>query len=268
MFVKISLISIVTLFQIVRKAFIFLVFRSFMTASFIVKNSVAKTLNEVIRTSCSFCASDWDFESLKIVRRFSKTDVDLTKLVDFDVCFFEDLAVNSSDIVNDFLKVWDSFSNFSIFCFSTAMTFFNSFSIFFRVWARVFLNFTSESSNTWITDFSSFSTSSSRLKRFVCIVDSFSNWRRFSRWVFSIDVAKEIDSFIVFLDLIKVTRRVDSFAIFFDLTMNLSRDSDWTTQMSLSISFALIVDTSRRIRRRSSRFLFSSWSWKVWQIIK
>jgi hypothetical protein len=175
MFVKISLISIVTLFQIARKALIFLVSRSFMIASFIVKNSAIKTLNEVIKKSFSSCAKDWDFESLKIVKRFSKTDVDLTKFVNFDVYFFENLVINSFDIMNNFLKVWSSLRNFSIFCFSTVMTFFNFCNIFFRVWVRVFLSFTSDSLNTWIIEFSSFSKDSSRLRRFVCLVNSFSN---------------------------------------------------------------------------------------------
>jgi hypothetical protein len=57
-------------------------------------------------------------------------------------------------------------------------------------------------------------------------------------------------------------------SLMMNLMMNLSRAFDWTTQMSLNISLTLIIDTSRRNRRRSSRFLFSSWSWKVWQIIK
>jgi hypothetical protein len=148
MFVKISLISIVTLFQFARKALISFVFRSFMIASFIVKNSAIKTLNEVIKRSFSSCARNWDFESWKIVKRFSKIDVDLTKFVNFDVYFFEDLVVNSFDIMNDFLKVWNSLRNFSILCFSIVITFFNFCNIFFRVWVRVFLNFTFDSSNT------------------------------------------------------------------------------------------------------------------------
>jgi hypothetical protein len=168
-----------------------------MIASFIVKNSAIKALNKVIKKWFSSCAKDWNFESWKIVRRFSKTDVDFTKLVNFDVCFFENFVVNSFDIMNDFLKVWNSLRNFSILCFSTVMTFFNSCNIFFRVWARVFLSFTSDSSNTWITEFSFFSKDSSRLRRFVCVVNSFSNWRRFSRWVFSIDVAKRRSFFVI-----------------------------------------------------------------------
>jgi hypothetical protein len=133
MFVKILLISIVILFQIVKKAFIFLVFRNFMIASFIVKNSAIKALNEIIKKSSSFCAKDWNFEFLKIVRRFSKIDVDLTKFVNFDVCFFENLVVNSFDIMNDFLRIWNSLFNFSILCLSIVLTFFNSCNIFFRV---------------------------------------------------------------------------------------------------------------------------------------
>ncbi len=102
----------------------------------------------------------------------------------------------------DFLKVWNSlFVNFSIFCSSIVMTFFNFWRIFFHVWTRIFRNSTFDSSNTCIIDFSFFSKNSSRLRRFDCVINSFSNWSRFSRLIFSTNVAKRRDFSVVLTGL-------------------------------------------------------------------
>jgi small-conductance mechanosensitive channel len=71
MFSKMLLIAFITLFQIIKKAFIFLIFRSFMIASLIVKNWLIKTLKKIIKKSFSFCSKDFDFEFLKIVNRLT-----------------------------------------------------------------------------------------------------------------------------------------------------------------------------------------------------
>ncbi len=121
----------------------------------------------------------------------------------------------------------------------------NSSIIFLWIWDRVFRDSTSNSFVLKLITFFSILRTSLRLMRF-CWFWVFFEVRRFSR-VYT-----------------NVTKRGDSFAIFLSLMMSLSRVFNWTTQISLSISFALMIDTSRKNRRKSFRFLFWSWSWKVW----
>ncbi len=85
--------------------FIFFIFRNFMIVSFIVKNYAIKTLNEIIKKSSLFYLKNCDFEFLKIVKRFSKINVNLTKFINFNIYFFEHFIINSFNIMNDFLKI-------------------------------------------------------------------------------------------------------------------------------------------------------------------
>jgi hypothetical protein len=194
-----------------------------------------------------------------MIRRFSKTDVDFAKFVNFDVCSLKNFVINSFDIVINFLKVWDSLIvNFSIAYFSIVMIFFSSWKIFLRVWTRVFRDSMFDSSNTWNIISSSFSKNSSHLRRFDWVIISFLNWRRFSRLSFSTSVTKRRDCFVILTNL----------WLFVFLSI-LARGSslDWITQMSSNDSLIFIVDTSEIIRRSSFLFFSSSWSWYIWQII-